>query len=171
MLKQIILSFTLLILSTNFAHATQACRASSLTKDQAIERYDNIVVVKVKSSFDQTEWFSENFKENYKDQPEEQKHLEEMFIAYVTYETTVLESFKGSLEGEIKLAEIRTAFSSHSSALVSGFYYILGIDKPSDDEINFLPKNVILMPECATISIGFNKYYGDFLDKVDEFRK
>ncbi len=171
MFKKIILSFALFLSYTHSAHATQPCRAYSLTKEQALAQYDNIVVVKVKSGMDETDWFTEKFKDKYQDQPEEIQKFEEMFLGYITYEATILQSFQGSLKGDIKLAEIREAFSSYDGALITGFYYILGLNEQSDNEINFLPENVILMPDCTAISVGFNKFHGGFIDKTEEFRK
>ena len=163
-MKIVIAFITCFVLCTQPAHAMQPCMTSKLTKSEAMDKFDDIVVVKIKSSKDKTEWFLKQQREQHKKEPEELKKLEEYLMAYVTYNATVLENFKGSLEGEIKLAEVRHALSSFGATLVTGFYYVLGLDSNSSD-------GVIIMPGCPVISMGTSKFDGEFLRRVEEFRK
>lgn len=165
--KAILVAFSLFTIS-DASYAMQPCMVHDLTKAQAIKRFDNIVVVRVKSSLDETESFLETAREKFEGTPEEfQKELDkldETVFRYITYKAEALESFKGSLEGEITLAEQRMFGNFMTSTLITGFYYILGLD-------NAPSNNAILMPACTKISTGSSRFDGDFLDKVDQFRE
>ena len=144
----------------------KACEMENLTTEQAVNRYSEIVIVKIKSSEDQTEQFLKSHITENKDDPKQIEKMKAAFdlMAYVMYEAQVVETFKGSLAGDVKLIEIRKP-TNLNGVLAAGFYYILGLNNDNSYEGAFI------LPDCTIISQAVSPNQGAFIEKSKRFRK
>jgi hypothetical protein len=162
---------TCFVLSSQSVYASQStppkdCKMENLTTEQAMDRYSEIVIVKIKSSEDQTEQFLKSHITENKDDPKQIEKMKAAFdlMAYVMYEAQVVETFKGSLAGDIKLIEIRKP-TNLNGVLAAGFYYILGLNSDNSYEGAFI------LPDCTIISKAGSPHYDAFIEKSKQFRK